>query len=262
MSNTRYVYNHKNDEIDERDHKFHLNFSQLNILPPSADLVKTGYLSDALDQGDLGSCSANATSNALRFCLKKEELVQKRQMDFQPSRLFIYYYSRLIENSVSEDSGCCIRDVMKEVQIYGACSETNWVYDISKFAIHPTSDAIIAARSHIYRFQYLSVKQELNSIKNALVQGFPIIFGIQVYESLETHSVLQSGVVPMPDVTNENCLGGHCILMTGYDDATERFTFQNSWGKGVGIDGFFTIPYQYILDSNLASDFWCVRGFY
>jgi C1A family cysteine protease len=253
---TRYIYNHRQDPVDTRDHKFHLKVAQLTTLPPSADLRKTGYLPKCLDQGNLGSCTANATSNALRFCLRKE-----KALDFQPSRLFIYYFSRLIENTVSEDSGCYIRDVMKEVQTYGACSENNWGYNISQFAVHPPTTAVRAARTHISSFQYMSVNQDLNSIKNALVQGFPIIFGIQVFESLEAEAVFKTGLIPMPNTTKEQCLGGHCVLMVGYDDATRRFTFQNSWGESVGQNGFFTIPYDYVLNPNLASDFWTCTKF-
>ena len=253
---TRYIYNHKNDPVDTRDYMFNLKVIQLTTLPPSADLRKTGYIPKTLNQGSLGSCTANATSNALRFCLKKE-----KALEFQPSRLFIYYFTRLIENSVMEDSGCCIRNVMKEIQIYGVCSENNWGYDVSKFNVHPPTAAVRAARTHISSFQYLSVNQDLNSIKNALVQGFPIIFGIKVYESLESDTVFKNGVIPMPNTTKEQCLGGHCILMIGYDDSTHRFTFQNSWGETVGQNGFFTIPYEYVLDSNLAFDFWVCTKF-
>ena len=36
----------------------------------------------------------------------------------------------------------------------------------------------------------------------------------------------------------------------------------NSWGsEGWGCAGFCWIPYKYILDPNLASDFWVVRVF-
>ena len=36
----------------------------------------------------------------------------------------------------------------------------------------------------------------------------------------------------------------------------KNFFIQNSWGTDVGKQGYFTIPYKYVLDPNLASDFW------
>ena len=47
-------------------------------------------------------------------------------------------------------------------------------------------------------------------------------------------------------------------LLCGYDDESRVFSFQNSWNISVGIDGYFTIPYDYVLDSSFASDFWVI----
>jgi C1A family cysteine protease len=253
---TKYIYNHRRQEKDSRDLHFHLTVPQLATLPSHVDLRTSGYMPPVLDQTSLGSCTANATSNALRYCLRKEKLA-----DFQPSRLYIYYYSRLIENTVNEDSGAVIRDVMKAVHTYGACSENNWGYDISMFTVHPPTSAVRAGLSHVKGFQYLAVNQDLNTIKNALVQGFPVIFGVSVFSSFESDSVMQTGDVPMPNTQTEKCLGGHAILMVAFSDETQRFTFMNSWGVGVGKQGYFTLPYQYVLDPNLSSDLWTIRHF-
>ena len=252
-----YIYNHRRDPVDERDHKFHLKLPQIEAkaLPTHVDLRTSGFIPPVLDQSSLGSCTANATSNALRFLLKKEKL-----QDWSPSRLFIYYYSRLIEGTVSEDSGCVIRDVMKEVATYGACSESNWPYDVEKFTLHPPSSAVRAAQTHIKNFQYMSVNQDLITIKNALVQGLPVIFGMDVYSSFESDAVAQSGIVPMPNVTTETLLGGHCQAIYGFDDSTQRFTVMNSWSANWGDKGFSYIPYAYILSSH-ASDFWVCKSF-
>ena len=57
----------------------------------------------------------------------------------------------------------------------------------------------------------------------------------------------------------EKTLGGHAVMCVGYDDASQRFIVMNSWGTTWGAKGFFTIPYAYISDSNLADDLWTVR---
>jgi C1A family cysteine protease len=250
------VYNHKKDSIDISDHKFHLQIPQKTVLSTSVDLRKSGFMPPVLNQLNCGSCTANATSNTLRFLLKKENLA-----DWQPSRLFIYYYSRLLENTVNEDSGAMLRDVMKAVSTYGVCPENNWIYDISKFNVKPSLENEKEALFNIKNFQYLSVQQDLKTIKNTLALNLPILFGITVFDSFESEDVAQTGLVPMPDLENENCLGGHAIMMVGYDDTTQLFTICNSWGDSWGDKGFCYFPYQYILDSNLASDFWCIRFF-
>ena len=84
------------------------------------------------------------------------------------------------------------------------------------------------------------------------------MFGFTVYESFESEAVAKTGVVPMPQST-EKVLGGHAVLAVGYDDPHQRFIVRNSWGSGWGMAGYFTIPYAYLTDSNLADDFWTVR---
>lgn len=256
---SKYSYNHKRDLPDSRDLKFHLTTPQFTaaVLPASVDLRKTtSNFPPILDQEDLGSCTANASSNALRYCLTKE-----KSSVFQPSRLFIYFYSRLLEGTVNQDSGASLRDVMRAINMYGACPEPTWPYVIPEFAVHPSTVAVKSAQTHTKNFQYLSVAQNLLSIKNALVKGFPIVFGIVVYDSFESDQALSTGNIPMPNVNTEQELGGHAILMTGYSDASQRFTFMNSWGTGVGQHGYFTIPYNYVLNPNLAFDFWVIQNF-
>jgi C1A family cysteine protease len=58
---------------------------------------------------------------------------------------------------------------------------------------------------------------------------------------------------------SEKVLGGHAVLAVGYDDSTSRFLVRNSWGPGWGMDGYFTMPYAYLTDENLADDFWTIR---
>jgi len=51
----------------------------------------------------------------------------------------------------------------------------------------------------------------------------------------------------------------HAVLVVGYDESQQRFLVRNSWGKQWGMGGYFTMPYAYLLDSNLSDDFWTIR---
>jgi C1A family cysteine protease len=228
-----------------------------NILPMSVDLRLTGFVPPVLDQKSLGSCVANATSNALRFCLYK----QKCSRNFQPSRLVIYYYGRKLDGSdPNDDCGMTTASACKAIKQFGACSEQNWSYNISKFSIEPAKGPMVASSTHTASFKCLSVFQDLIHIKQILNSGFPIVFGMQVYSSFESEEVANTGIVNLPDSTETN-LGGHCILLVAYNNDTQRFTCQNSWGLHWGQGGFFTIPYSYVLNPNLAEDFWCILSY-
>jgi len=252
------IFNYKKQPDDDRDLYFHIESPQFNSisLPYKYDLRDDNKLPPILTQGDLGSCTANASSNALRYCLIKEN-----ENVFQPSRLYIYYFSRLIEGTEDEDSGCCIRSVMKALKNYGACPEDIYPYDISKFKKRPSSKYISLGKQHIKQLKYLSINQDLDEIKNAIFQNFPIMCGIYCFETCKYPENLQIGNIPNPDTENEKNLGGHCVLLISYDDDLQLFTLMNSWGTSVGQHGYFTISYEYILSTDLAMDFWIIQYF-
>ena len=95
------------------------------------------------DQGQLGSCTANAIGAAFEF-----DQVKEGYKDFMPSRLFIYYNERAMEGTIDTDSGAMIRDGMKSVAKVGVCAEDTWAYDISKFTEKPPTKAYTEAKKH------------------------------------------------------------------------------------------------------------------
>ncbi len=95
-------------------------------------------------------------------------------------------------------------------------------------------------------------------MKGCLASGYPFVFGFTVYPSFESDEVARSGIVPIPGAS-EQTLGGHAVLAVGYDDTKNMFIVRNSWGSGWGLAGYFYMPYAYLLDNNLANDFWTIR---
>jgi len=225
--------------------------ARITTLPPSVDL-RSGC-PPVYDQGQLGSCTANAIAAAIQF----EQIRQKEPKPFAPSRLFIYYNERVMEHTVGQDAGAQIRDGMKSVNHIGACPETDWPYVITKFAQKPPTRAFKDARLG-KALSYQRVVQTLDQMKGCLASGLPIVLGISVYESFESQQVARSGIVPMPPIS-EKLLGGHAILAVGYNDAEQRFVMRNSWGTSWGMQGYFTIPYAYLTDSNLCDDLWMIQ---
>jgi C1A family cysteine protease len=208
------------------------------------------------DQGQLGSCTGNGIARAIQFDQIKQ---WGPNLCWQPSRLQIYYNERVIEGTVSQDAGAMIRDGIKSVNTDGVAPEWMWPYDISKFAVKPPQNVINAALLHP-TVMYQAMPQDLITMKSAILAHNHIVIGFTVYDSFESQAVTNTGNVPMPDLKNEQVLGGHCVTLMGWDDATQRFDFANSWGQSWGAAGYGTFPYAYMLNPDLASDFWVIQS--
>ncbi len=202
------------------------------------------------DQGQLGSCTANAICSAFQVQDTADDGI-----DFVPSRLFVYYNERSMEKTVSEDSGALISDGIKSLKKYGVCPESSWSYDITKFTVKPPQSCYTSALTH-KAISVSNIRQDMISMKASLFSGYPFVVGISVYSSFESDDVAKTGIVPMPDITKEQLLGGHAILCVGYDDTKNVWIMRNSWGTGWGMSGYFTLPYDYLLSSQLSSDLW------
>jgi C1A family cysteine protease len=246
-------YGWQPDLPDQRDFTYKTIKPTTLTLPTSIDVRNASNI--PVDQGDLGSC----TGNSIASCDYFVQIKNKHPYPAYPSRLAIYYGERLIEGTVSEDSGAMIRDGFKVLANIGAASEKTWPYIISKFARKPTKAYFTAAAKRTAIAYYRIDNTNLSALKTCLAEGYPFVFGFTVYESFESDQVTQTGAVPMPSV-HEAMLGGHATLAVGYNDLTQRFLVQNSWGTEWGDKGFFTIPYAYLTNTNLADDFWTLRS--
>jgi len=237
------------DIPDARDFMYSAPEAVLTTLPTKTDL--RSKMPKVYDQGQLGSCTANAIGAAFEF-----GQVKQGQKDFMPSRLFIYYNERAMEGTVDTDSGAMIRDGMKSISKLGVCTEDTWPYDIPKFTQKPPGKAYTEAKKH-QALVYRRVLGQLHQMQGCLAQGYPFVFGFSVYESFMSPEVAKTGKVPLPP-RGEQLIGGHAVLAVGYDDAEQSFIVRNSWRTGWGIKGYCLMPYGYLTDPQLARDFWAV----
>jgi C1A family cysteine protease len=244
------------DLPDVRDHLYAAPPEVLTRLPPKVDLRAQSPI--VYDQGQLGSCTANAIAAAIQFDRMKQNLNDAAKL--VPSRLFIYYNERVIEGTAQQDSGAQIRDGIKTVAKQGACFESGpnaWPYTIPNFT-EPAPEACYEAALADRVVQYSRLMPSLNQLRGCLAAGYPFVFGFTVYQSFETDHVAKSGIVPMP-AAGEEVVGGHAVMAVGYDDSQQRFIVRNSWGPNWGLDGYCLMPYGYLTERSLASDFWTIR---
>jgi hypothetical protein len=243
----------KPDVPDHRDYPYaamRLGLERPAVLPPSKDLRPA--CPPVYDQGHLNSCTANAIAAAFEFLE-----IKNGGSGFDPSRLFIYFNERRLENDVQNDNGAYLRDGIKSIASTGICRESDWPYDIQKFADQPSDSCFQSAQTYKALSYFRMNNANIDELKSCLAAGFPFVFGFAVYDSFY-RADSNGGIVSMPG--DEVLKGGHAVLAVGYDDATARFTIQNSWGPAVGDGGYYYMPYQYLTTTQLSDDFWTVRS--
>jgi C1A family cysteine protease len=240
-------YHWVKDKIDTRDHPYRLTgATQSNIV----DLRQ--YCSSIEDQGKLGSCTGNAIAGAIELLHKR----QNRTLDI--SRLFIYYYERKFIGTVNYDSGAYIRDGIKACYTYGAPTENLWPYNISKFKMQPHKTAIVdALKRKVTSYQRAL---DFNQVIDSITSGYPVTIGFNVYSSFDSPAVAKTGIMPYPNVNKERFLGGHAVLIVGYNKTNNTFIVRNSWGTRWGDNGYFYMPFQVIQNTSMSRDFWVIKS--
>jgi C1A family cysteine protease len=203
------------------------------------------------DQGQIGSCTANAFCACFKFLNAKK--------DFEPSRLYVYYKERAMETSGQvTDSGAFVADGRKWANEHGVCAEYLWPYDVSKVNVAPPSQCDSDAYYHKSGPGYAIVDDKLNSVKACICSGEPVMMAFGVYASFQ--NVKSDGIAPVPSPnqyenyndTKDAFEGGHEVAIIGFDDAKQLLTVANSWGDSWGDYGFFYMPYAFFNNTNLV----------
>jgi C1A family cysteine protease len=205
------------------------------------------------NQLQTGSCTGNAWAAAFQYML-----MQVLMAAWAPSRLFIYYCERAFNQNTGRDSGAMLRDGAKALANFGTCKETTWAFDEDMVTTQPTSASYVEALNHKIK-EYQSIASDVDTLKQCISEELPFVFGFTVYESFESDYVAKTGNMPIP-LNSESVVGGHAVMGVGYDDSKNAFIIRNSWGEDWGDGGYFYMPYNYISNPQLASDFWCMKS--
>ncbi len=246
---SKYAYGWRRQQPDFRDWQF--AHPPGLALPSWIDLRSGGGNPPIFDQLELGSCTANAAVGSVQMVMRKEKVPV-----LALSRLDCYWDERVIEGTTDTDAGATIRDSMKALA-EGTCLEPIWPYGDGSTIASPPSGLAKATKYPLK--SYLSVAS-VEAMKASLALGYTVCFGISVYDSFESDAAAATGMIPLPSAS-ENYLGGHALCAVGYRDSEQRVIFRNSWGVSWGDKGYGYIPYAYLSNPNLASDFWTPRLF-
>ncbi len=230
--------------------------------PTTVDL--RAWCSPIEDQGELGSCTANAGVGLFEYFEKKAS-----SSHIDASRLFLYKTTRNLLGWTG-DTGAYLRTTAASMLLFGVPPEKYYPYIISKFDDEPNAFLYSFADNYkaleYYRYDPPGTPKDklLSSIKKNLGAGLPSMFGFTVYSSI--NQAANSGEIPFP-ANGDKVMGGHAICAVGYDDGKAivnssnkkstkgAFLIRNSWGTSWGSKGYGWLPYDYVL-AGLASDWW------
>ena len=206
-------------------------------LPPSADL--RNFCLAIRDQGEEGACSGFATA-AFREASHAVAIGNLLAQYLSPA--YLYGRTRIEDGTFPADSGASIADEFSVLQNFGVCPESFLPYDADPTEA-PTPNADTAAMP--FRLsQPLQVDfTNSSNVKSVLAINQTITIGFMAYESFENPNT--DGIVSVPNPTSEKLLGGHGVLVCGYDDTKSYWVIRNQWGTDWGAGGYCFMPYGY-----------------
>ncbi len=193
------------------------------------------------DQGQEGSCTGHAFSSGIEWV---NRAYLKRQPILSPQ--FFYAEELIADGNFPDDDGSDGTTGCNIAVGVGCCEASLYPYvagDIER----PTPAQMQNAVEYT-----LGAYHGLTGSATALsVIGdptpWPVEIGFTVYDSFESDTTATTGIYnPQP---RESVLGGHEVLMVGYDvgptptlrpvNCPPAALIQNSWGSGWGLSGFF-----------------------
>jgi C1A family cysteine protease len=259
--------------------------------PTAATITAANATFPVFNQGQLGSCTANATAGAVWFC----QLRDKMANPFAPSRLADYYNERALEDSIPYDAGATVPDSISVLISPGVLPEANWPYTdqtttswlggvfasgtTAPFTQKPVGTYTLVDTGVLATAQVTGTGTTLvTNMQTLLIKNIPLVIGVEIWSSFESAAVDANGIVPMPS-SSDTLLGGHALMVTGFNNSmtysvttTSRgkttttsqtgsfFIVRNSWGASLGAQGYYYLPYAYIESSSLTSEVYMVTA--
>lgn len=244
MSDTKEIKNLlQRSKPDNRDYvyrPFNISYAREINLRGLSGLVE--------DQGTLHSCVGNAITNAFELMTRWHAPLSFKEL----SRLFVYYQSRVLEDSENKDDGVySIRNALKACSQYGLCTEALWPYDESKVNEEPSKECYIdAVNRKIVNYRRLNKVSDVIEVLNF---GKPVVIGADVFTDFD---MMDPGntVIKMPDA-GASPDGSHAMCIVGYSIPDFHFIVKNSYGNKWGDSGYCVMPFDYF--NKHVYESWC-----
>ena len=234
----------------------------LGPVPASAD--NSDLVPSLLNQGGLGSCTANAAAYAIRASMLVLGVLNPEFI----SRLFLYYLARATHGMALVDSGSYLRAIFEVANKFGFCPESIWPYTDqtmpeadgrpAKPFRMPSQKALRAAYDQHAPTEYRRIWEtgydRIDVIKRALAARQLVVFGTDVSSSFVNGASGGAGALPPP--VSEPIAGGHAMCLARFKG--DDFEGPNSWGTFGDLGGWFRFSADYLAWER-TRDLWIVK---
>lgn len=238
------------------------------IVPNLPKSFRLDFPMDPTDQYDVSVCVPTQILDIFTYYYWK--LFNK---EYRFSRLFTFYYARSDAGMDPVKNDGSSPDIIYNcIKLRGLLLEKHYQYDgtissgpsgikntcsVQKYQEKPQDELLDIAKKNIPNFSMYKINgNNLNLIKSAIYNGTPVMFAILSYDSYWGTTTNTTGVISYPDKINEKKHNSaHMVSIWGWDDDKEIFHLRNSHGPNYYNKGWCTIPYRYILDSELSIGF-------
>lgn len=255
----RYGKGWKADAASAADWVAHAFFGAPSRLPGDVDL--SVFNAKVNDQGRTETCVFQAITRALHIRLRKVAADRGLVIEV-PEFSVLAGYAPARRRSIGpdaklEDSGVVPRDAMTTIAENGVPLDADYPFDAAALDVDTPWDVLQKASKFLV-FQWYRIvssgAQRSAAVAQALANGFPVIFGMNLWAAFEAYA---SGVIT---AIGRDQIGGHMMCIVGYRiDAAGRRIFKvlNSWGQW-GEAGYCWI-FEDVLASDRASDFYVIE---
>ncbi|MBL6928382.1 MAG: C1 family peptidase [Rhodospirillales bacterium] len=205
-------------------------------VPVKTDL--SGYFPRVGSQGGQASCVAWAVAYAMKSYQEKAERDWKRNTGrtvFSPA----YVYNQIKPEGC--DEGSYISDALKLLKKQGVATWASFPYSDKACDRKPSANVRDAAKEFQIHDWGRVEFDDLNDIKGFLAAGYPITVGATIYKNFMRWN--SSAIYKAQEGRR---VGGHAMVIVGYDDERKALRLINSWGRKWGDSGFVWVSYDLV----------------
>ncbi|MGI9531223.1 C1 family peptidase [Lutimonas sp.] len=214
------------------------DIDETEILPMEYDISE--YLPRVGSQGSQGSCVAWATGYYLKSFQENYEDLQNGIVGLNYEMSPAYIYNQI--KATDCDGGSAIQDALDTISSQGIVEWSVMPYDQNECDIQPNDlQKVLAEPNKIEKYYYFHQDSVYQHTKASLLRDQPVVIAVTIDRSY-FGARDEDGIFVYRKF--KDAVGGHAMLVVGYNDEMNAFKVVNSWGSGWGNNGFVWIDYK------------------